>query len=78
MNPKILDVPKDLCAKTERSSVPRLVESLSPWACGLLCVQSFLFEDKNDCFLFVGMICFILNSFIWLERINLIVFKECV
>lgn len=29
-------------------------------------------------FLFVGMICFILNSFIWLERINLIVFKECI
>lgn len=77
-NPKILELPKIFYAKTGWSSVLRLVESLYPWACGLLCVQSFLFEDKNDCFLFVGMICFILNSFIWLERINLIVFKECI
>ena len=27
-------------------------------------------------FLFVGMICFILNSFIWLRRINLIALEE--
>nr|DAO91837.1 MAG TPA: hypothetical protein [Caudoviricetes sp.] len=70
-------MPKDLCAKTERSSVPRLVGSLYPWVCGLLFGQSFLFEDKMIVFLVLGMNCFILNSFFVLERINLIAFLEC-
>lgn len=58
LNPKILELPKLSCAKTGWSSVPWLGTSLSPHVWCLLCRQSFLFEDKNDCFFVLGMNCF--------------------